>query len=29
MIDRVPDKRYGSVNAYPEDILCELLELEV
>ena len=27
MIDRVPDKRYGSVNAYPEDVLCELCEL--
>lgn len=26
MIDRVPDKRYGSVSAYPEDVLCELCE---
>lgn len=28
MIDQVPDKRYGTVNAYPEFVLCELLELE-
>lgn len=29
MIDSVPDKRYGTVNVYPEFILCELLNLEV
>lgn len=29
MIDKIPDKRYGTVNAYPEELLCELVELEV
>ncbi len=27
LIDRVPDKRYGQVNAYSEDILLELVEV--
>lgn len=27
MIDSVPDKRYGQVHAYPEDVLVELCEL--
>lgn len=25
-VDKVPDKRYGSVNAYPEDVLLECVE---
>lgn len=28
LIDRVPDKRYGTVGSYPEEILLELCEVE-
>lgn len=27
-VDEVPDKRYGKVNAYPEELLSELIEIE-